>query len=110
MDDWKAKLSGLLDNGGLPAGDDIVSEEPAPASSPRLPRLDIILDRKRAGKTATIIAGFNDDADIDDIARKIKQRLGAGGSARGNEILIQGDRRTALGPILASLGYKSRII
>lgn len=111
MEDWKSKLSGLLaDNPDLPAGDDAATEaapEPKPA---RKPRLDIILDRKRAGKTATIIAGFDDDADIREIAQRLKQRLGAGGSARGGEILIQGDRRKDVAAILSDMGYTSRII
>ncbi|MBD5248105.1 MAG: translation initiation factor [Barnesiella sp.] len=111
MDDWKAKLSGLLaDNPDLPAGDDLPAQD-TPAEKPaKLPRLDIILDRKRAGKTATIIAGFPDNADLKEIAQRLKQRLGAGGSARGGEILIQGDRRNDAARILADMGYKSRLI
>ena len=109
MEDWKSKLSGLLaDNPDLPAGDDAATEsapEPKPA---RKPRLDIILDRKRAGKTATIIAGFDDDADIREIAQRLKQRLGAGGSARGGEILIQGDFAVKVRALLEEMGYKVR--
>lgn len=75
-------------------------------------RLDIILDKKgRKGKAATIIAGFTvGDATIEDIARRLKQRLGTGGSARGGEILIQGDKRSAVAEALKSLGLKCRII
>ncbi|MDE6317681.1 MAG: translation initiation factor [Muribaculaceae bacterium] len=111
MDDWKSKLSGLLaDNPDLPAGDDIAAQETDAPEKRTLPRLDIILDRKRAGKTATIIAGFDDEADIKEIAARLKQRLGAGGSARGGEILIQGDRRNDAARILADMGYKFRLI
>ena len=106
--DWKSALSAFLDaNPGLPEGE----EAPAPPEKPaKHPRLDIVLDRKRAGKTATIITGFEADADIKDIAARIKQQLGAGGSARGGEILIQGDRRNDAAGILRSIGYPSRII
>lgn len=108
MDDWKAKLSGIIAD--LPDSSDN-AETPQPVARPaKLPRLDIILDRKRAGKTATIIAGFADDADIKEIAAQLKQKLGAGGSARGGEILIQGDRRNDAGKILTAMGYKWRII
>lgn len=111
MEDWKSKLSGLLaDSPELPAGDMTDEAEKPVAKTAGKPRLDIILDRKRAGKTATIIAGFDDEADIKDIAARIKQRLGAGGSARGGEILIQGDRRNDVARILSDLGYKSRLI
>lgn len=111
MDDWKAKLSGLLPEDYTPTDEDTTSASGNNVSGPvKLPCLDIILDRKRAGKTATIISGFSDDTDIKEIAQKIKQKLGTGGSARGGEILIQGDRRNDLPSILSQLGYKSRII
>lgn len=111
MEDWKAKLSGLIpEDYNTPEEDTAATPDPVASKPAKLPRLDIILDRKRARKTATIIAGFNDDADIKEIAQKIKQKLGTGGSARGGEILIQGDRRNDLPAILSQLGYKSRII
>ena len=111
MDDWKSKLSDLLAaNPDMPAGEEPCDNAPEAAKPAKKPRLDIILDRKRAGKTATIIAGFDADADISAIAARLKQRLGAGGSARGGEILIQGDRRNDVARSLSDIGYPSRII
>lgn len=111
MDDWKSKLSDLLAaNPDMPAGEEPCENAGKTPEQIKKPRLDIILDRKRAGKTATIIAGFDDDTDIREIAARLKQRLGAGGSARGGEILIQGDRRSDVARILSDMGYTSRII
>ena len=111
MDDWKSKLSDLLAaNPDMPAGEEPCDNAPEAAKPAKKPQLYIILDRKRAGKTATIIAGFDADADISAIAARLKQRLGAGGSARGGEILIQGDRRNDVARILSDIGYPSRII
>lgn len=75
-------------------------------------RLDIIYERKgRAGKCATIISGFNiPDDEIENIASEMKRKLGAGGSARGGEILIQGDRRQDILKFLTNKGLKARII
>lgn len=75
-------------------------------------RLDILLERKgRAGKCATIITGFTiDDADVAALAAEIKRTLGTGGSARGGEILIQGDRRDDVLRLLTSHGLKARKI
>lgn len=111
--DWQSALNALKDS--LPQ-----AEEPAPsapvADTPKPKgRLDILLDKKgRAGKTATIICGFaaeTTDSEIEKIAATLKSRLGTGGSARGGEILIQGDRRKQVAELLASLfGFKSRII
>lgn len=102
--DWKDSLSALRSS--LPEGEDPVAV-PDKASSSKLPVLEIVLERKgRAGKTATIIAGFTcGDDELASVAATLKSKLGTGGSARGGEILIQGDRRSDVRRILASLGY-----
>ena len=75
-------------------------------------RLDIIFERKgRAGKQATIVCGFPESYPLEklqEIASKLKQKLG--GSARGGEILFQGDQRKKLFDNLTLLGFKARII
>lgn len=76
-------------------------------------RIDIYFEKKgRGGKKATIATGFGDlsDQELSELASKMKSRLGAGGSARGGEILIQGDRRNDVLQFLTNQGYKARII
>ncbi len=75
-------------------------------------RLDIVLDRKgRKGKSATIIDGFTISADeVEALAARLKRQLGTGGSARGGEILVQGDRRTDVLRFLTAEGFKARIL
>lgn len=109
--DWQDALKTLADT--LPdatqeENETIISEK----EEIKQPRLDIILEKKgRAGKTATIICGFMiSDDEVADIASKIKSKLGTGGSARGGEILIQGDRRKEVLKLLEGLGFKARII
>lgn len=77
---------------------------PSAQSSPLL----ITYERKgRGGKQATIISGFEcDDERLRDIASTLKQRLATGGSARGGEILVQGDRRADAAALLRSMGFK----
>ncbi len=108
-EDWKAKLLGLQSS--LPEGEEI-HNMPVAENVLQKPRLDIHFEKKgRGGKQATIITGFNcDDDELKEIAATLKQKLGTGGSARGGEILIQGDRRKEVPLLLASLGYKSRVI
>lgn len=102
----------LADNPDLPAGDD-TCDESTTASEP-WPRLDISYERKgRGGRPATIISGFGDDYDsvrVDELAATLKRRLATGGSARGGEILLQGDRRQELSRLLESMSIKYRII
>ncbi|MDO4319256.1 MAG: translation initiation factor [Bacteroidales bacterium] len=93
-DDWRDALRGLM-----PEQDVQQADEPAPVETQRRmerPRLHVALERKgRGGKTATIIYGFPEswtDAEVAEVASTLKRRLGTGGSSRGGEILIQGDR------------------
>lgn len=108
--DWKDALKGFLDdNPDLPEG---TAAPEAPEAPAKLPRIEVILDRKgRKGKPATIASGFDpaDDAALQELASRLKQKLACGGSARGGEILIQGDRREDLGRMLREAGYKVTI-
>ncbi|MCH5318883.1 MAG: translation initiation factor [Paramuribaculum sp.] len=112
--DWLEKLQSLRDE--LPGGEteaetDKISDE-AESPSDNSARLDIILEKKgRAGKQATIITGWNgSDEGLETLASTLKKRLATGGSTRGGEILIQGDRRQAVEKELKAQGYKCRII
>lgn len=108
--DWRDQLKAFAEaNPDLPQGTDIPQPEP---EEPEQPRLDIFIEKKgRGGKTATIVSGWTcPDARLLEIASTVKSRLATGGSARGGEILVQGDRRNDLLPLLQSLGYKARII
>lgn len=110
-DDWRSKLGALMAN--MPAEEIETTEIVAEANTQKeTARLDIIFERKgRAGKTATIISGFTiGDDEIAELASALKQRLGTGGSARGGEILIQGDRRKDVLKFLTDKGYKARVI
>lgn len=109
--DWKTSLEAL--KGSLPEGEDSVGQEAAAEPQAKAqPRLDIVLDRKgRKGKEATIVAGFTmADDEVARVAATLKQRLGCGGSARGGEILIQGDKRKQVLELLVAQGFKARII
>lgn len=102
--DWKNALGALLPDDYCPDAESI----PAQASRPT-PRLTVTLDKKRAGKTATIIAGFEtDDPRAAELAAMLKRRLATGGSSRGGEILVQGDRVEQVRAILREEGYRTK--
>lgn len=112
--DWQQSLQQFLDsNPDLPKGEEMHPEDKT-AGNANGSRLDIMFERKgRAGKEATIIAGFDpsvSDDEISSVASTLKKKIGTGGSSRGGEILIQGDRRNEVKKILETLGYRARII
>ena len=75
--------------------------------------LRVMLDkRNRKGKEVTRITDcIGTDDDLKDLARTLKTKCGVGGSARGGEILLQGDFRTKVRDLLVTLGYvKTKLI
>lgn len=105
--DWKDALKGLAET--LPPGEERAETTPAADKKPAAAdRLLITYEKKgRKGKPATIISGFtcNDD-ELKNIASKLKTSIAVGGSARGGEILLQGDCRTQAADALRKLGYR----
>ena len=113
-ENWLDRLASLRET--MPDAEEQETTEAAPAAAGEVPaqsgRLDIVFERKgRAGKSATIITGFTiDDDAVAEVASKLKRTLGTGGSARGGEILVQGDRRQDVLRFLTKEGFKARII
>lgn len=107
--DWKDLLAGI--RGDVPQVAEEVHEttkdlsEGKPASRQSL---RIIIDRKgRKGKTATIIEGFDmSEEEVAEIASELKRKIGTGGSARGGEILLQGEWKEKAASLLREKGYK----
>lgn len=111
VNDWKQQLS-LVYSTNPQAMQESVEEPDAETPPPSKQKLRILLDRKnRKGKEATIITGFmGSDGDLKELARKLKTKCGTGGSARGGEILIQGDMRAKVKELLENEGYNAKII
>lgn len=104
---WQDALSSLRAEMEEPV-DEQVEEAVEESKTALFDSLAIFYERKgRGGKEATIITGFScDDDTLLEVASKLKKTLGCGGSARGGEILVQGDRRKQLPQLLRTMGYK----
>jgi len=66
----------------------------------------IIRFEKRNGKPATIISNFQgSESELKDLAATLKKHCGVGGSAKDDEILIQGDVRNKVSEFLRRQGH-----
>ena len=103
--DWKDILASKIDDGTLEREEFVEAELPVERKADVL---HVSVDRKgRKGKTATIVEGFScEESELLDIAARLKTRLGTGGSARGGEILIQGECADKVKNLLTEMGYK----
>lgn len=69
--------------------------------------LRVILETKhRAGKTVTIVYGFEGaDTDLEALGKALKNFCGTGGSVKDGEMIIQGDHRQKVFQYLKQKGY-----
>ena len=69
--------------------------------------LRVILETKhRAGKTVTIVYGFEgEDADLEALGKALKNFCGTGGAVKDVEIIIQGDHRQKVFQYLKQKGF-----
>jgi translation initiation factor 1 len=84
-------------------------ESAAETLSPAQQKLKIRLETKhRGGKAVTLVEGFvGTEEDLQDLGKKLKNFCGTGGSAKDNEVIVQGDQRDKVLQWLQKNGYKN---
>jgi translation initiation factor 1 len=69
-------------------------------------KIRILTDTRRYGKVVTVVEGIDDtDIDLDDLARKLKTRCAAGGTAKEGRVELQGDHKKKVKEVLEELGF-----
>ncbi len=83
------------------------ADEPVATIEPTAQQLRVWIDRKqRGGKEATVVKGFvGPEAQLKDLAKMLKTKIGVGGSAKDGDIIIQGDHRDKVVALLVQAGY-----
>lgn len=88
--------------------------DPLPDSEPEFIAQDLeahFSNKGRAGKTVTLIKGFEGSTeDLKALAKRLKQAVGVGGSVKDGAIIIQGNYREQLIQILTAMGHKVKRI
>ena len=84
-------------------------EKAAETLPPQQQKLKVRLETKhRAGKSVTLVEGFTGTAeDLQTLGKALKNYCGTGGTAKDNEIIIQGDQRDKVLQWLQKNGYKN---
>lgn len=67
-------------------------------------RIVVKLEFRRFRKPVTIIRGLPSGR-LDEVARELKRRFGAGGTTKGGELLLQGDHLSHVKGELVKLGF-----
>jgi len=104
--DWKNALSNLMpaDTNETQQPEPIQVVNKAVSGIQKTPL--VIRFEKRNGKPTTIVSRFEGDANaLQQLASELKKQCSAGGSAKDDEILIQGDVRVKLVAFLEKKGY-----
>ena len=73
-------------------------------------KIEITSERRKFGKRYTIIKGIKKEANLSDIAKKLKAKFACGGTAKGGQNELQGDHKKRIKPVLAELGIPEETI
>jgi len=104
--DWK-KRQGIVYSTNPDFDYETNEEKEQKTLEPKEQKLTVKLDTKsRKGKSVTLITGFiGTEEDLKELGKMLKVKCGVGGSAKDNEIIIQGDFRDKIKQFLKEKQY-----
>ena len=104
--DWKDRLNVVYSTNPDYQYENI-GEEEAETLPKNQQKLRVSMEKKgRGGKTVTLIRGFvGTEDDLKELSKLLKTKCGVGGSAKDEEIIIQGDFKQRIIELLKAEGY-----
>ena len=95
---------------GAPGGSRKVPPASAKPPSPGKGGVRLRIERRASGRTVTIVTGLpGTPAEVALLARELRTVCGAGGTARGGEVELQGDQREKAAAALAARGLRVKL-
>lgn len=73
-------------------------------------KITVKTEKRKFGKTYTIVVGIRKEANIDEIFRRLKSKFACGGTAKSGQIELQGDHKSRMKLALADLGFPEETI
>lgn len=67
--------------------------------------VSVLVDKRRYGKSVTVLQGFDANVDLHGLAKELKHHLGTGGTSKDGVIELQGEHREKAKAYLRKLGY-----
>jgi translation initiation factor 1 len=72
-------------------------------------QVEIKTEKRTFGKVVTLVEGL-DGVDIKEVAKKLKSKLACGGTVDGKVVVLMGNHRNKVKPILIEAGFKPELI
>ena|SRR3989338_134587 len=73
-------------------------------------KITVSIEKRKFGKKYTIVKGIRKEANVDEIFRKLKNKLACGGTAKSGQIELQGDHKVRVKQVLLELGFPDETI
>ena len=89
-----------------PTEPEVPKVEAPVAAAVRTETIRMRREKRGGGREVVLLEGFPVDEDLEGLSREMKKTLGAGGSAKGGLIEVQGDHRDRIAAFLAARGYR----
>jgi translation initiation factor 1 len=68
-------------------------------------KITVKIDTRSYNKEMTVVEGFGDDIDLDELSSSLKSKLACGGTAKEGHIELQGDHTRRIKEVLAEEGF-----
>jgi len=72
--------------------------------------IKVTIDTRSFGKEMTVVEGFGDDVEIDELSSTLKSKLACGGTAKNGQIQLQGNHLRRIEEVLENEGFNKENI